>query len=150
MLESRDALDAMFDATNNPECYAMNSTASDTVDKAARAAREAGSDFRRRGAHVKNVSSGELSAFLADVEDLIKQVSNISDADVARVRAKVANTLDDVRRSATETAAGLRDRALMAADATDDYVRDRPWTAIGVAAAVGLLLGISVAAAARR
>jgi ElaB/YqjD/DUF883 family membrane-anchored ribosome-binding protein len=128
----------------------MNSTASDTADSAARAAREAGNDFRRRSAYVRNVSSGELSAFFADVEDLIKQVSNISDVDVARVRAKVANTLDGVRRSATDTAAGLRDRALKAADATDDYVRDRPWTAIGVAAAVGLLVGISVAAAARR
>jgi ElaB/YqjD/DUF883 family membrane-anchored ribosome-binding protein len=128
----------------------MNSTFSDTGDNAARAAREAGNDFRRRSARVKNVSSGELSAFFADVEDLIKQVSNISDVDVARVRAKVANTLDDVRRTATDTAAGLRDRALQAADATDDYVRDRPWTAIGVAAAVGLLVGISVAAAARR
>lgn len=128
----------------------MNSTASDTADSVARAAREAGADFRRRSARVKNVSSGELSAFFADVEDLIKQVSNISDVDVARVRAKVANTLDDVRRTATDTAAGLRDRALQAADATDDYVRDRPWTAIGVAAAVGLLVGISVAAAARR
>jgi ElaB/YqjD/DUF883 family membrane-anchored ribosome-binding protein len=128
----------------------MNSTASDTADSAARAAREAGNDFRRRSAYVRNVSSGELSAFFADVEDLIKQLSNISDVDVARVRAKIANTLDDVRRTATDTAAGLRDRALMAADATDDYVRDRPWTAIGVAAAVGLLVGISVAAAARR
>ena len=114
----------------------MNATASDTAEAARRAAQDAGSEFRRRNAHVRNVASGELSAFLADVEDLVKHVANVSDADVARVRAKVAGRLSDVRRSASETAAGLKERARMAYDATDDYVRDQPWTAIGVAAAV--------------
>jgi len=54
-----------------------------------------------------------------------------------------------VRRVANDTADGLRDRARVAMDATDDYVRDRPWTAIGIAAALGLLVGIGVTAATR-
>src|SRR5262249_36369751 len=92
----------------------------------------------------------ELQAFLADVEDLVKRVANISDADVARVRVKVANALNDMRRVATDTADTVRDRARVAMDATNDYVRERPWTVVGLAAALGLIIGVSVSAASRR
>ena len=34
------------------------------------------------------------------------------------------------------------DRAKAAARATDDYVHDNPWQAIGVAAAIGLVAGL--------
>jgi ElaB/YqjD/DUF883 family membrane-anchored ribosome-binding protein len=34
------------------------------------------------------------------------------------------------------------DQAKRAARATDDYVHDNPWQAIGIAAAVGMLLGL--------
>ena len=36
----------------------------------------------------------------------------------------------------------LRDRTKAAARATDDYVNDNPWRAVGIAAGVGLLLGV--------
>jgi ElaB/YqjD/DUF883 family membrane-anchored ribosome-binding protein len=35
-------------------------------------------------------------------------------------------------------------RAKAAATATDDYVHEKPWQAIGVAAAVGLALGVLI------
>ena len=35
-------------------------------------------------------------------------------------------------------------RTLLAARATDDYVHDNPWQAIGVAAAVGFLVGLVI------
>jgi ElaB/YqjD/DUF883 family membrane-anchored ribosome-binding protein len=36
------------------------------------------------------------------------------------------------------------DQARDAARATDDYVHDNPWQAIGVAAAVGFLVGLVI------
>ena len=128
----------------------MNATASDAADAARRAAHEMGSDLRRRSGNMRDATRSELGAFFADVEDLVKQVANVSDADVARLRAKVATKLSEVRRTAGDATSGLRDRARMAYGVTDDYVRDQPWTAVGVAAAMGLLVGISVAAVARR
>lgn len=127
----------------------MNSTANDAADMYSQAGREAAADFRRRSAESKAFFGDELRAFIADVEELLKKVANVSDADIARVRNKVATTLNDVRRLASDTADGARERARMAIDATDDYVRDRPWTAIGIAAALGLLVGIGVTAATR-
>ncbi|HLK70957.1 MAG TPA: DUF883 family protein [Steroidobacteraceae bacterium] len=127
----------------------MNSTASDAAQTYAQAGREAAADFQRRSAESKAYISEELRAFIADVEELLKKVANVSDVEIARVRNKVATALSDVRRVANETADGVRDRARVAMDATDDYVRDRPWTAIGIAAALGLLVGIGVSAATR-
>jgi len=127
----------------------MNSTASDAADNLSRASREAAADFRRRSAETRGFAAQELRDFLADVEELVKRVANISDAEVARVRVRVANALGDVRRMASETADDMGDRARLAMDATNDYVRDRPWTAVGLAAALGLLIGVGVSAVSR-
>jgi len=128
----------------------MNSTASDAAENLSKASNQAAADFRQRSGATRDYAGHELRAFIADVEELVKKVANISDVDVARVRAKVANALTDMRRVAGDTADNLRDRARVAIDVTNEYVRGRPWTALGLAAALGLLVGVGVAAASRR
>jgi ElaB/YqjD/DUF883 family membrane-anchored ribosome-binding protein len=128
----------------------MNANFSDTAETVHRAGRDAAADFRRRGANVRDYASDEIRAFLADVEDLVKKVANVSDADVARLRGRVAGAISDVRQAIGDTTDTLRDRARMAVSVTDDYVHDRPWTAIGLAAAVGVIVGVGVSAAASR
>jgi ElaB/YqjD/DUF883 family membrane-anchored ribosome-binding protein len=103
----------------------MNATASDAADNIANASREAAADLRKRGAETRGFAAGELRAFLADVEELLKKVANVADVDVARVRSRVAGALGDVRRTAGDAAENLRDRARVAVDVTDDYVRER-------------------------
>ena len=128
----------------------MSANANDTLDSLHRAGRDAAGDLRRRAGNVKDYASDELRAFLADVEDLVKRVGNVSDADVARARAKVVGALGDVKRLTSDTTDSLRDRAREAASQADDYVRDRPWTAIGLAAAIGLIVGVGVTAVSTR
>lgn len=126
----------------------MNASSNETADNVYKATKEASSDFRRRTGNVKDYASEELRAFLADVDDLVKRVANVADADVARVRVRVANALGDIKRSAGDTADSLRERARAAADTANEYVRERPWTAIGLAAAIGVIVGVGVTAAA--
>jgi ElaB/YqjD/DUF883 family membrane-anchored ribosome-binding protein len=94
----------------------MSSNANDTIDSLHRAGRDAAGDLRRRTGNVKDYASDEMRAFFADVEDLVKRVGNVSDADVARARAKVVGTLADVRRLANDTSESLRERARAAVD----------------------------------
>jgi ElaB/YqjD/DUF883 family membrane-anchored ribosome-binding protein len=128
----------------------MNANANETADNLHRAGKEAASDFRRRAGNLKDYAGDELRAFIADVEDLVKRVGNVSDADVARARAKVSGALGDVRRLASDTTDSLRERARAAAGQADEYVHDRPWTAIGLAAAIGLIVGVGVTAVSSR
>jgi ElaB/YqjD/DUF883 family membrane-anchored ribosome-binding protein len=128
----------------------MNANLNDTAETLHRAGRDAATDFRRRSANVRDYASDELKAFLADVEDLVKKVANVGDADVARLRTRVAGAIGDVRQAVGDTTDSLRERARMAVSVTDDYVHDRPWTAIGLAAAVGVIVGVGVSAVSRR
>jgi ElaB/YqjD/DUF883 family membrane-anchored ribosome-binding protein len=128
----------------------MNASANDTADTLHRAGKDAASEFRRRSANVKDYATDEMRAFLADVEDLVKKVANVGDADVARLRNRVSGAIGDVRQTIGDTTESLRERARMAVTVTDDYVHDRPWTAIGLAAALGVIVGVGVSAASRR
>jgi ElaB/YqjD/DUF883 family membrane-anchored ribosome-binding protein len=129
----------------------MTANANDhTADNVYRATKDAAADFRRRAGATKEFASDEMRAFLTDVEDLLKRVSSVSDEDIARVRAKVAGSIGDIRRAAGDTADTLRDRARYAADAADEYVHDQPWMAIGIAALAGVLLGVGLSTAVSR
>jgi ElaB/YqjD/DUF883 family membrane-anchored ribosome-binding protein len=128
----------------------MNASANDSAEALHHASKEAASDFRRRGSKVRDYASEELRAFLADVEDLVKQVGNVSDVDVARVRSRVAGALGEAKRLAGESTDSLRERARVAAGQANEYVHDQPWTAIGLAAAVGLIIGVGITAISTR
>jgi ElaB/YqjD/DUF883 family membrane-anchored ribosome-binding protein len=97
----------------------------------------------RRGA--KNGGHAERSAewhnLVADVEDLVKRVANVDDADIAEVRSRVEGTLAKAKTTAGVGLALARDRADEVTDVTDEYVRENPWTAIGIAAAIGIVIG---------
>jgi ElaB/YqjD/DUF883 family membrane-anchored ribosome-binding protein len=81
---------------------------------------------------------------------LVKQVGNVSDVDVARVRSRVAGALGEAKRLAGESTDSLRERARVAAGQANEYVHEEPWKAIGLAAAVGLIIGVGITAISSR
>ncbi|MGH8250860.1 MAG: DUF883 family protein [Steroidobacteraceae bacterium] len=94
----------------------------------------------RNGNH-SGARAGEWRNLLADVEDLIKKVAHVDDVEVAKVRAKVEQTLERAKTSAMDGAESIRGYAREATTATDEYVHESPWTAIGLAAAAGVIIG---------
>jgi ElaB/YqjD/DUF883 family membrane-anchored ribosome-binding protein len=70
------------------------------------------------------------------------RIADLKDADVARVRSKVQRAVDATKQSLAEGADTIRQHAQSVADTADDYVRDSPWQAIGIAALVGAVVGI--------
>jgi ElaB/YqjD/DUF883 family membrane-anchored ribosome-binding protein len=95
------------------------------------------------GVHdVKAVASSEIKSLIADVEDLMARIADLKDADVVRVRSKVQRAVDATKQSLADGADAVRQRAQKAANTADDYVRDSPWQAVGIAALVGAVVGI--------
>jgi ElaB/YqjD/DUF883 family membrane-anchored ribosome-binding protein len=70
------------------------------------------------------------------------RIADLKDADVVRVRGKVQRAVDAAKDSLSDGAESLRRRAQNVAGTADDYVRDSPWQAIGIAALVGAVVGI--------
>jgi ElaB/YqjD/DUF883 family membrane-anchored ribosome-binding protein len=95
--------------------------------------------------HIKNVAADEIKNLIADVEDLIARLADLNDADVATMRSKVMATVESAKETLADGAEALRRRAQQAVGGADDYVRESPWAAVGLAALVGAVVGILVA-----
>jgi ElaB/YqjD/DUF883 family membrane-anchored ribosome-binding protein len=69
-------------------------------------------------------------------------LKNVDTPDIAKVRAKVRIALAAAQSAMADTATQLRDQAQQVGRKTDTFVRDNPWQVIGIAAIVGLAVGI--------
>jgi ElaB/YqjD/DUF883 family membrane-anchored ribosome-binding protein len=87
-------------------------------------------------------ANGQVRNFLDNVEDLTKALKDVDTPDVARVRAKVKIALAAAKSAVSDTATQLKGHAKTVGKRTDGYVRDNPWQVIGVAAVIGLAVGI--------
>ena len=86
----------------------------------------------------------DMKVVLTDVEDLLKAATTATGETAAALREKAAGRL----KLATEKLTDLQEAALLkgkeAVKVTDEYVHDHPWTAVGIAAATGFLVGLLV------
>jgi ElaB/YqjD/DUF883 family membrane-anchored ribosome-binding protein len=94
--------------------------------------------------NAKNAATDELKSFVSDVEDVVKRVADVSDEDVARVRAKIQSVIDSARDGVTTSAAAMKRQAQYAARQTDEYVHASPWQAVGIGAALAAVIGVSI------
>lgn len=88
---------------------------------------------------------GEVRSFVADIGDLLKATTTLSGEDLARAREKLIERAAAARASLERMGSVISDRARQTAKATDGYVHDRPWQAIGIGAALGVLIGVLLA-----
>lgn len=89
--------------------------------------------------------SREVHSFLADIEDLIVSTTSLTGEDLSRAKAKLAERVAAARQSVEEMGGVIVDRARKTATATDQYVHAKPWKAVGIGAAAGLLIGLLLA-----
>jgi ElaB/YqjD/DUF883 family membrane-anchored ribosome-binding protein len=87
----------------------------------------------------------DLKAVVADSEELLKATAGAADERAAAARARISESLRAAKAKIDEIDAEMLDRIKDAAKATDDYVHEHPWHAVGIAAAAGLLLGVVIA-----
>jgi ElaB/YqjD/DUF883 family membrane-anchored ribosome-binding protein len=87
-------------------------------------------------------ANGQVRNFLDNVEDLTRALRDVDTPDIAKVRAKVKIALAAAKSALDDTATQLRGQAQQVGQRTDTFVRDNPWQVIGIAAVVGLAVGI--------
>ena len=91
---------------------------------------------------VTDYANGQVNNFLDNVEDLTKALKDVDTPDIARVRAKVKIALAAAKSAVTDTASQLKGQAQQYGKHTDTFVRENPWQVIGIAAVVGLAVGV--------
>jgi ElaB/YqjD/DUF883 family membrane-anchored ribosome-binding protein len=85
--------------------------------------------------------NGQLQRFFDDVEELLKRVSNVGDQEISRLRYRVESSINHAKAATREGARMAVESTRKAAKATDEYVHENPWKAIGVTAVLGVLVG---------
>ena len=84
----------------------------------------------------------EFAAVLAEAEEMLKRAAAETGDKARDLRSQVETKLLRAKLSLQELEGQAVDGAKAAARATDDYVHDNPWQAIGIAAAVGIVVGL--------
>jgi ElaB/YqjD/DUF883 family membrane-anchored ribosome-binding protein len=90
----------------------------------------------------KEFANGEINAFIENVEDLTDALRNVETPEIARVKAKVKIALAAAKSALSDSAAQVRSQARQVSKSTDVYVRDNPWQVVGIAAMIGIVVGI--------
>lgn len=86
----------------------------------------------------------DLRAVIADAEELLRLGSDQVGEQATAWRVRVQERISKARISLQHLQESAVDRAKAASRATDDYVHDHPWKAVGMAAGVGLILGLLI------
>ena len=86
----------------------------------------------------------DMRVVVADAEEILRATAGVAGEKMADLRERVGERLRDAKLRIADAEAALVDKTKAAARATDDYVNDNPWRAVGIAAGVGLLLGIII------
>jgi ElaB/YqjD/DUF883 family membrane-anchored ribosome-binding protein len=120
----------------------MESTHDGTTEQARASGRRQKNDLSGGVNDIKAAASSEIRNLIADVEDLMARIADLKDADVVRMRSKVQRAVDATKQSLADGAETIRQHAQDVASTADDYVRDSPWQAVGIAALVGAVVGI--------
>jgi ElaB/YqjD/DUF883 family membrane-anchored ribosome-binding protein len=79
---------------------------------------------------------------ITDAEELLRATANQAGEKIGVARERIQDSIHQAKVKLAEAEAVVRERAQQAARYTDEYVRDNPWRAIGVAAGIGLVLGL--------
>jgi len=86
----------------------------------------------------------DFKVVVADAEALLKATANQGGEKLAEVRAKAEESIRIVKTRMAEVESALLVKTKAAAKATDVYVHENPWKAVGVGAGFGLLVGLLI------
>ena len=84
----------------------------------------------------------DMRVVVADAEDLLKATAGQTGERIEKVRARAEESLRTARNRMQIAGKAVQESATEAIRTVDAQVQKNPWAAVGIAAGVGLVLGI--------
>jgi ElaB/YqjD/DUF883 family membrane-anchored ribosome-binding protein len=84
----------------------------------------------------------DLKTLINDAEELLRATASQAGDKITFARQRIEQSLVEGKKSLADAEKVLFERSKEVVDIADDYVRENPWSAIGIAAGVGLVLGL--------
>ena len=98
----------------------------------------------RTNANTQNPIERDIQAVVSDTQELLKTMENEGGAQLDAARERANATIASARKTLGELQKNVQESARMAVKTTDGYVRDNPWQAVGISAAVGAVVGFLI------
>lgn len=86
----------------------------------------------------------DLRSIVSGAEELLRATASQTGEKVSAARERIEQNLADAKERLVIAERAVREKTKEAATATDEYVRDNPWQAVGIAAGVGMLIGMLI------
>jgi len=86
----------------------------------------------------------DLRLVVADAEELLKATAGQAGEKLSNARMRAEDSIRAAKASIADAGQLAAEHTREAAKAADDYVRENPWAAVGIAAAVGILIGVLI------
>ena len=86
----------------------------------------------------------DLRTVVMDAEELLRATATQAGEKVSAVRERIQTNLVAARARLEDAEALMLEKTKEAARATDEYVHDHPWRAVGIAAGVGIVVGMLI------
>lgn len=99
-------------------------------------------DRVQRTADARDSLVSSLKAVIRDAEDLLKSTGHQVDDNLQSAKARFESTLSSARSGLDSAQESVIARTRDAAKTTDTYVHDNPWRSVGIAAVVGVVVGL--------
>ena len=84
----------------------------------------------------------DLTAVIKDAESLLRVTAEQTGDKVEEIRARAEETVRNAKARLGEVEEQALERAREFAGDADEYVRGNPWQAVGIAAGIGILIGM--------
>ncbi len=92
----------------------------------------------------RQILAADFRAIIADTEELLLATAGQAGDKAVAARERIQQRLRTAKEKLAGVEAAVVSRTRSAARATDGYVHVHPWTTAGIAAGVGLLIGMLI------
>jgi ElaB/YqjD/DUF883 family membrane-anchored ribosome-binding protein len=86
----------------------------------------------------------DLKVVVADAEELLRATASQAGERAAVARERIERSLERAKVKLAEVESVVTEKTREMAHATDQYVHENPWRAVGVAAGIGLIIGLLI------
>ncbi|MCK9199589.1 MAG: DUF883 family protein [Gallionella sp.] len=86
----------------------------------------------------------DLRVVVADAEELLRATAGQAGDKVASARERIQESLATAKERLVAAEHAVVEKTKEAAKATDEYVHENPWKSVGIAAGVGLIVGMLI------
>jgi ElaB/YqjD/DUF883 family membrane-anchored ribosome-binding protein len=92
----------------------------------------------------KDKLMSDLRVVIADAEELLRMTADEAGEGAADIRSRVQARMNQAKADLVHLQEAAVAKARAAGHATDEFVHENPWKSIGIAAGIGLVVGLLV------